>query len=169
MIQQSVQNKTIVQTMCIFACLMVVVSLTGCGTTIPTPTSNEAAASGQTPVPSNTTTTPATIAPTTPVEKKTVYKNGTYSADGEYRSPAGAESITVSLTLVNDVITDATVTPHATNKRSIQMQDAFISGFKQLVVGKNIDEVTLDKVSGSSLTPKGFNDAIAKIKVQAKA
>jgi hypothetical protein len=37
-----------------------------------------------------------------------------------------------------------------------------------MVVGKNIDEVNLGKVSGSSLTPIGFNNAIEDIRSQAK-
>jgi hypothetical protein len=41
--------------------------------------------------------------------------------------------------------------------------------YKQYVVGKKIDEVQLTKVSGSSLTPQGFNDALAKIKAEAKS
>ena len=69
----------------------------------------------------------------------------------------------------NDVITDATVISNATRPNSVIFQGKFISGFKTLVVGKNIDEVHLDKVSGSSLTPGGFNDALAKIKLEAKA
>ena len=40
---------------------------------------------------------------------------------------------------------------------------------KTLVVGKKITDVKLDKVSGSSLTPKGFNDALEQIKTLAKA
>jgi 23S rRNA (uracil1939-C5)-methyltransferase len=36
------------------------------------------------------------------------------------------------------------------------------------VVGKNIEELNLTVVNGSSLTPKGFMDALAKIKVDAQ-
>ena len=38
-----------------------------------------------------------------------------------------------------------------------------------MVVGKNIDEVAITKVAGSSLTPKGFTDALEKIKADAKS
>ena len=44
----------------------------------------------------------------------------------------------------------------------------FASGFKALVVGKKITDVNLDKVSGSSLTSGGWNEAITKIEAQAK-
>jgi uncharacterized protein with FMN-binding domain len=108
---------------------------------------------------------------TTPVTQTTssVYKDGTYSATGTYMSPVGNENLPVTLVLKGDVVTDATVTVGATKKESVNWQNAFISGYKTQVVGKKISEISLSKVSGSSLTPKGFMDAIAKIETQAKA
>ena len=117
------------------------------------------------PTPVGTTTD---VVATTP-GKKTVYKSGTYTAEGSYNSPAGLDTIDVTVTLVNDVITDATVVAKAEHPESRQYQNKFISGFKQYVVGKNIDEVSLSRVSGASLTPKGFTDALSKIKLEAKA
>lgn len=73
------------------------------------------------------------------------------------------------VTLKDDVIVDATVVGQATKRESIEWQKKFISGFKPLVVGKKLSDVSLTKVSGSSLTPKGWNDAVAKIMVSAKA
>ncbi len=96
------------------------------------------------------------------------YKDGNYDAQGVYKSPAGDESIEVKLTLKKNLITKITVTPNATHPKSVTMQNLFVGGYKELVIGKNINEVKLDKVSGSSLTPKGFNDAIEKIKAEAK-
>lgn len=105
---------------------------------------------------------------TTPVVIQS-YKDGSYSSIGSYTSPAGKEEVGVSLTLKNNIITDVTFTPKATNEVSIKLQGMFSVGYKELVVGKDINTVKLDKVSGSSLTPKGFNDAIEKIKLQAQA
>lgn len=105
---------------------------------------------------------------TTPVVIQS-YKDGTYSSTGSYTSPAGKEDVGVSLTLKNNIITDITFTPKATNEISVKLQGMFASGYKELVVGKDINTVKLNKVSGSSLTPKGFNDAIEKIKLQAQA
>ena len=110
---------------------------------------------------------PATNPPTESVSAVN-YKDGTYEATGAYRSPAGAETVPVKLTLKDGVITSVTVTPTATNPKSVRFQGLFIGGVNAAVVGKNINEVNLDKVSGSSLTPKGFNDALAQIKAQAK-
>ncbi len=126
----------------------------------PTPTT--------TPVATTPEATKETAPAPTPAVKKTVYQDGRYSAIGEYRSPGGAEEIAVVLTLQNDKITEVTVEPKATIPKSVFYQDVFIKNFQPLVLGKNIDEVQLDKVSSSSLTPKGFNDALAKIKADAK-
>lgn len=106
--------------------------------------------------------------PTTPTVTY-MYKDGTYSSKGSYNSPAGPEQIDVSLVLKDDVITDVTVKSLATVDASKNWQGKFIGGVKAEVVGKKLSEVNLTKVSGSSLTPKGWNDAVAKIQVQAKA
>lgn len=97
------------------------------------------------------------------------YKNGQYDVTGNYISPGGAETIKVSLTLEDGIIKDITVTPQATRPNSVKFQGLFAANYKPLVIGKNIDEVVLNKVGGSSLTPKGFNDAISQIKEQAKS
>lgn len=96
------------------------------------------------------------------------YKDGTYSAVGSYKSPAGDESIQVKLTLKDNLVSEIDVIGNATNPMSIKKQKEFTDGYKVLVVGKNIKDLKLDKVSGSSLTPKGFNDAIEKVKSAAK-
>jgi hypothetical protein len=97
------------------------------------------------------------------------YKNGTYQAIGNYTSPGGSEEIDVSLTLTDGVVSEAVVTPKATRPTSKVKQQDFADNYKVLVVGKSIDELNLGKVSGSSLTPKGFNDAVEKIKAQAQS
>ncbi len=97
------------------------------------------------------------------------YEDGTYAADGNYISPAGEEEVGVSLTLADGVVTDATFQGKAEHPASKQWQGKFSEGFKELVVGKSIDEISLGVVNGSSLAPKGFMDAVEKIKVEAQA
>jgi hypothetical protein len=125
------------------------------------------------------TQTPATVPPVPPVSSGTpadtvkgaayVYKNGTYAAIGSYMSPGGPDHLDVTLTLTKDIVTSATVTAAAGDPMSARYQAMFISGFKQYVVGKNIADVHVTKVSGSSLTGKGFNDALGQIELKAKA
>lgn len=95
------------------------------------------------------------------------HKNGTYSVTGNYVSPGGPREVKVTVTLTDEVITGAETEATATDATSKRFQGEFVENFKPMVVGKNIDEVVLTKVSGSSLTPKGFNDALEKIKLEA--
>jgi hypothetical protein len=97
------------------------------------------------------------------------YKNGTYEGIGHYTSPAQQEEVNISITLKDGVVTDATFTGHGTNPTTKKMQGLFTEGFKDEVVGKPIDEINLNVVNGSSLTPKGFMDALQQVKQEAKA
>jgi uncharacterized protein with FMN-binding domain len=95
------------------------------------------------------------------------YKDGSYTSKGSYMSPGGNEDITIKVTLKNGVVTDTSAVSGAHEAEGRQFQSQFISGYKDKVVGKNIDEISLSHVSGSSLTSQGFNDALDKIKDQA--
>lgn len=97
------------------------------------------------------------------------YKSGTYNATGAYNSPAGSEKIQISVTLSDDIVTNATFSGEAINPTSKNKQAQFSANFKQKVVGKNIDEVQLSAVGGASLTTKAFMEALAKIELEAKA
>ena len=97
------------------------------------------------------------------------YKDGTYEAKGIYSYHSGTESIDVTVTLANGAIEDVEVVGQAKAPISKQKQEDFIANYKEQVVGKNIDEVNLGKISGSSLTPIGFNAALEDIKAQAQA
>lgn len=98
-----------------------------------------------------------------------IYQNGTYEVMGQYMSPGGPEQIAVKLTLQDGLITTAEVKPQAERPNSVKFQGIFADNYKEFVLGKNIDELKLDKVAGSSLTPKGFNDALEKIKAEAQS
>jgi uncharacterized protein with FMN-binding domain len=97
------------------------------------------------------------------------YADGTYTADGSYQAPSGTESITVELTLADDTVTDITVTPHASDPTAKGMQTNFAGGIADQVVGQDIDQLNVTRVSGSSLTSGGFKIAIAAIKEDALA
>lgn len=96
------------------------------------------------------------------------YQDGTYTATGTYSYHSGEESVEVTVTIESGTITEATVVGKAVSPTSKSMQADFIANFEPMVVGKNIDEVELGKVSGSSLTGIGFNAAIEDIKSQAQ-
>jgi uncharacterized protein with FMN-binding domain len=98
-----------------------------------------------------------------------MYKDGTFNATGSYDSPGGKESLQVSLTLSNDVVTASSVISQANDPTATSYQTLFISGYKSRVIGKSISSIKLTNVSGSSLTSQGFDDALKQIENQAKA
>lgn len=97
------------------------------------------------------------------------YKDGTYTATGSYDTPESHETIKVTLTLRGGVVTGSDVSASGNKPDSVQYQGMFASGYKAQVIGKSIDSLQLSRVSGSSLTPMGFNDAVSQIKSQAQS
>ena len=95
------------------------------------------------------------------------YKDGTYSADGNYTSPNGTETVGVQLTLANGTVSAVEITEHPSNPNTRKFQGQFAGGIADQVVGKSLDEIKVSKVAGSSLTSGGFNQAVETIKTQA--
>lgn len=139
-----------------FAGLSLVGALAGC--------SSPAASAGSTG--GDTVTTAPTTAPDTTTG---AYKDGTYTESGDYQAPSGTETVAVTLTLASGVVTAVTVVGDATDPTAKLHQGEFVSGISAIVVGKNIDDLQVDKVGGSSLTSGGFNAAVAVIKTDAAA
>ncbi|WP_193196172.1 FMN-binding protein [Nostoc sp. MG11] len=100
------------------------------------------------------------------MSEDSAYEDGVFTATGQYGGLPS--SITVTVTLVDDVITSVRVTPHATNPTSLDLQRRFAAAIPVVVVGKRIDEVKVDRLAGSSNTPDGFNAAIQRIKEQSR-
>lgn len=96
------------------------------------------------------------------------YADGTYSAQGGYQSPGGPEMIELTITLANNMISDVTVTPGATGGTSSRYQGQFAEGVRAETVGKSLDEIQVSRISGSSLTSGGFNEALDSIKADAR-
>jgi uncharacterized protein with FMN-binding domain len=97
----------------------------------------------------------------------TGYKDGTYTADGNYKSPNGTETVGVQLTLANGTVSAVEITEHPSNPNTRKFQGQFAGGIAAQVVGKSLDEIKVSKVAGSSLTSGGFNQAVEAIKAQA--
>ncbi|WP_435746193.1 FMN-binding protein [Microbacterium sp. PMB16] len=97
------------------------------------------------------------------------YKDGTYTADGQYQTPETVEKISVTLTLADGVVTDVEVTGDPQAPETERYQGEFIDGIADEVEGKSIDELDVSRVAGSSLTSGGFNAAVDAIKEQAAA
>ena len=97
------------------------------------------------------------------------YKDGTFSADGNYVSPNGTETVGVTLTLAGGAVSDVQITQHPSNPNTRKFQGEFAGGIKSQIVGKRLDEIKVSKVAGSSLTSGGFNQAVDKIKSDAQS
>jgi uncharacterized protein YxeA len=114
-----------------------------------------------------TPTTTDSQTSTTPVDTSKNYTDGDYTATGSYSTPGGNENITVKVSLKDDVITEVSSDGSATSGNSSVYQKQFLDNYTSFVVGKDVDEVSLSRVSGSSLTSTGFNKAIEAIKADA--
>ena len=97
------------------------------------------------------------------------YADGEYTATGSYTTPGGRESVTVTLTLGDDVVSAVSVDGSAEQGDSLRYQSEFIENIASQVVGVAIDDLDVSKVAGSSLTSSGFNDAISQIAAEAQA
>ena len=95
------------------------------------------------------------------------YADGTYTAEGSYATPESVETITVTVTLEDDIVTAVEVTGDPQKRESEQYQGQFIGGIADVVVGQDIDDLQVSRVAGSSLTSGGFNKAIEAIKSEA--
>lgn len=141
-------------------------------TSVPGQTSTHTTAATATP----TTTLLATTAPTTPlpttvlpttVVTTTNVSAVSYSADGIYNTPAGPQTIGVTLFIQNRIIQSVTITNKATDTESRNYVTRFSSGISAKVVGLSIDNsFNFTSVNGASLTVTGFKNAVAIIRPQ---
>jgi hypothetical protein len=115
------------------------------------------------------TSTPATGSSSASKPATSSYKDGSYSQQGTYASPGGQEVISVALTLKSNIVTAVTVKTVKADPTATSYEAMFESGIGAAVVGKNINTLNVSRVSGSSLTSMGFNDALIKIKADAKS
>ncbi|MFF7683641.1 hypothetical protein ACFZA2_12870 [Microbacterium sp. NPDC007973] len=142
-----------------------IVTLAGCagGTT------DAAAPAETTAAPAASSTPSASASSATGSATSGTYADGTYEATGQYATPESVETIDVTLTIAGDTVTAVEVTGDPQAAESKRYQSEFIGGIQDEVVGKKLDEISVSKVAGSSLTSGGFNAAVETIKTEAKA
>jgi uncharacterized protein with FMN-binding domain len=108
----------------------------------------------------------SSVAATAAVDGAT-YADGTYTAEGSYQAPSGTESVTVELTVADNVVTAVTAIGDATDREAQEYQQRFSSGISAEVVGKDLATLSVSRVAGSSLTSAGFDSALDDIRSQA--
>jgi len=148
-------------TIAVAAGLTLVGALAGCAAQTPSPTPTTEPDSG------------ASSEPTTPTESDTGatggYADGSYTETGQYQSPNGTETVDVTLTLADGVVTAVEIGTHPSNPNTEHYQGEFAGGISAEIVGKSIDDISVTKVAGSSLTSGGFMQALEAIKADATA
>lgn len=102
------------------------------------------------------------------VKVTTKYADGTYAKVGSYQSPGGNETVTVTVSVKDEVIQSVNVVKGTDNETSLRFQGLFVDGVNSEVVGRKLSDVKVGVVNGSSLTGIGFNKAIEEIKVAAQ-
>lgn len=91
-----------------------------------------------------------------------VLADGTYSQYVSYNYHSGTETVDITLTVKNDVVTSASVTDdNPSNMMSARIINSFNAALPDLVVGKKINELNIPhNVAGSSLTTGAFKSYV---------
>jgi uncharacterized protein with FMN-binding domain len=134
-----------------------------------TTASTEPTTASPTTTDSTTEATDSSSPSTTTTANTSNYKDGTYTATSNYYVPHGNESIQVSVTLKDGVVTNSSVENSEGDHDSARYQEDFAAAYKSYVVGKKISGLQLNIISGASDTTEGFNDALSQIVSKAQA
>jgi uncharacterized protein with FMN-binding domain len=107
----------------------------------------------------------ASEAPDAP--EASAYRDGEYSATGWYGSLPSHHDVT--LTIEGDIVTAVEITTPAADETSLGYQQRFAEALPSEIIGRQIDEIDVDRLAGSSGCSEGFMDALAKIQAEASA
>jgi len=111
-----------------------------------------------------TTTTPP-APPATQNQTKTHKTAVTYNVPESH-----SETLHVTVTLADGKISDINFSENPSNRDSAKYYAGFQKAFaKSAFVGKNIDEVSLSRLGGASLTTAAFMDALTAIKKESSS
>lgn len=103
-----------------------------------------------------------------PVVVRRDFANGTFTAQGSYRSPGGSDTIEVTAVIKDDLLTDISVEKVIASRVSTGYIERFARNIGNEVIGQPIKGLTSpSRVSGSSLTSRGFNAALETIRTEA--
>ena len=95
------------------------------------------------------------------------YRDGEYFATGWYGGLPSHHVVT--LTIESGAVTAVEITTPADDETSLGYQKRFAEALPDAIVGRTIDELTVDRLAGASGCSEGFMDALARIKEQAAA
>jgi uncharacterized protein with FMN-binding domain len=101
-----------------------------------------------------------------PANTSARYRDGVYEARGWYGNLPSHVDVTITLT--QERVTHVKVTPRATDPTSLEYQRWFAEAVPRAVTGRPLDQIHVGRLAGASGTPDGFNDALSKIKREAR-
>ncbi|MBT2556048.1 hypothetical protein [Arthrobacter sp. ISL-5] len=90
------------------------------------------------------------------------YRDGSYTARGVYGSLPSHQDVT--LTLDRGAVTTIEITTPAQDQTSLGYQQRFAAALPNAVIGRNIDELNIDRLAGSSGCSEGFMKALERLK-----
>lgn len=96
----------------------------------------------------------------------TVYRDGDYSATGWYGSLPSHHDVTLSIE--EDTVTAVEISTPAEDSTSLGYQQRFAAALPEAIVGREVDDLAVDRLAGSSGCSEGFTDALAEITEQAR-
>jgi uncharacterized protein with FMN-binding domain len=127
---------------------------------------NQETPEAMTSTPPTAAPAPDAAAPAAPAADSE-FRDGEYSATGWYGGLPSHHDVT--LTIENDLIVDVEINTPAEDETSLGYQQRFVAALPDAVVGRDISDLTVDRLAGSSGCSEGFMDALAQIKEQAAA
>lgn len=146
------------------AVLAIAVFISACQATpnTPTPTPEQIEQSAATPDPTSDATQTSPDLMNMPAGSTVV------STTTTYQSPGGPEEVGFSLVVDNTgMIVDATTTVLGKSPTTTLRQESFAEAFPAAVEGQKLSDLgAIDRVGGSSLTTKAFNDALVDLQAQ---
>jgi hypothetical protein len=93
------------------------------------------------------------------------FRDGVFTATGWYGSLPSHHDVT--LTVMDDKITDVAITTPAEDETSLGYQRRFAQALPGAIIGRDLDEVSIDRLAGSSGCSEGFMNALATIQREA--
>lgn len=104
-------------------------------------------------------------APESTGDESSGYRDGEYTATGWYGSLPSHHDVT--LTIDGGSVTAVEISTPAEDATSLGYQQRFAVALPDAVIGRDIDDLDIDRLAGSSGCSEGFMDALAQIKTEA--
>ena len=150
---------------------LAVVGLAACGGRGATPGSDEYAGRAQTANPTRSAAPASEAAAAAASPTGGPYADGTYTQSESYGVVDGVieeDSIDVTATLRDGVITEVSVTGHPLLTQSHDYMQGFVNEISGAVVGRSVEDAHVTALAGASKTSAAYNDAVDAIAVEAR-